>query len=97
MILPHEYGYAVITPDMDGVVMTNTSKEICIDYCTSDYVIVEMIPQVCGFRITIRWHRYHELIRFQNRNNNILWLHWTWAKEYRHKIGKVVYRPNEIK
>lgn len=97
MLDNNKFGYAVMTKELDAYSIADESLEVCKKYCYEGYVVVEQIPYVVGFSFRILFHRYVAPFNFKFGYKNILWLHWSWSKEYLHRKGKVVYRPGGIK
>jgi hypothetical protein len=86
-------GFAVMSPDLKGISIDSASLIDIKPYCKNGDVIVERIPVLCGFSLTIKFMKFWKPIYFRTyAMKNILWIHWIVCKEYRHKTGKIVYR-----
>ena len=88
-------GYAVMTRELDAYSFEDESLESCKRYCRKDCVIVEMIPTPCGFNLRA-WYSPANLGFGYDKYAGMLrlWhLHFQVTKEYRHKIGKIVFDP----
>jgi len=88
-------GFAVMTKDLSAYGFQDENFETCKKYCRNGDVIVKLIPSVCGFSISITWYKFWELFYFKHYPKNILWFHWTYRKEYKHKIGELVYNSEK--
>lgn len=88
-------GYAVMTRELDAYSFEHEYLEKCIEWCRKDCVVVEMIPQVCGFNIRVWWSKYSDGIQYDKYSRWLcLWhLNIQYNKEWCHKKGKIVYDP----
>lgn len=84
-------GYAVMNAALTSISLDGYSIENLKPYCKKGDVIVERVPKVIGFSISICWHKFYKRIYLKYSYKNILWLHWSVDKEYRHKTGKIVH------
>lgn len=92
MLEGYRKGYAVMTPDFEGIGFEHESLEKCKEYCYNGDVIVEAIPKKYGINIEIKWYRPYKWVelRIRRREFNVLWLHVRWWHVYRHKYGREV-------
>lgn len=74
-----ERGYAVMSPDLSGYSIESPHKELCIEYCRNDDVVVERIPSHAGFQIVFYWNPLSIRV----------------SKKYFHKCGKIVHRNHK--
>ncbi|MDD4225987.1 MAG: hypothetical protein PHU98_06325 [Mariniphaga sp.] len=91
MITGKTKGYAVMSEDLNGYSISNINIDVCKQYCRGTDVVVEWLPVVYGFTITLTWNKFYKLKQFPYIRN-IPHLHLSISKEYRHISGKIVYR-----
>jgi hypothetical protein len=100
MLNPQDFGYAVMSKDLQGIGFDGNSLENCKRYCRNDDVIVERIPVVNGFSFKIAFYPWFEKFSKHKLKGFIsIWFlcfNFVVKFEYRHKIGKIVYRPEVI-
>lgn len=94
MLRSNEYGYAVMNTTLDAYSFDHTDLATCKKYCHNGNVIAQRIPTVSGFSILLMWYKWNKLISFKYGMGNLLWLHFSFRKEYLHKTGKIVYRSS---
>ena len=97
MLNNNEYGYAVMSKELDSYSLEDTNFETCKIYCRNGDVIAKQIPYVAGFGIRFVWHKWYKPVEFKRRLRyaNIFWLHIWWHREYLHKTGEIVYRSQQ--
>lgn len=91
MLDSNNFGYAIMGKDLNSYSFEDESLEVCKRYCRGTDVIVEQIPYVTGFTITIEWLKFYKPFRFKYYPKNILWVHWVYRRAYSHKNGKIVF------
>ncbi len=92
MLDSYRRGYAVMTHDLSAFAFESETLEDCKRYCGQGYVIVERIPVVNGFSMTVECRKYyHKWISF-HREFNLFQLHIRFWKHYTHKTGEVVFK-----
>lgn len=94
MLNDYRQGYAVMSSDLKAIAFESENIEDCKKYCRNGDVIAKRIPNVCGFSVRIVWYEFHTPFNFKYKYYNILWLHWSWHKEYLHKTGEIVYKSD---
>jgi len=98
MLNSKDFGYAVMSPDMKGISFESIDLETCKEYCRNGQVIVEQIPAVNGFSISISWHPGSLAVKLHRTSIGIfawfLGINLIVSKEYRHRDGKIVYRSS---
>lgn len=95
MLETYQKGYAVASKDLSGYSFQDESLESCKRCCRDGSVIIEMIPKVVGITLSVWMQRFYDVYYFKYRSKNILWLHWSTSKVYRHKQGRIVCQPNQ--
>lgn len=90
-------GYAVMNKTLTGYSISSEDIETCKRYCRNGDVIVEQIPHVYGICIRIRFYSPWKWFYYDRHADefNIGWLHIQWLREYKHKIGKIVFKSEE--
>lgn len=94
MLNARQKGYAVMNEKLTAISIDGFDIETLKRYCRKGEVIVERIPQIIGYSLTILIYSYYKPISLRGHMKNIFWLHWCVNKEYQHKCGRVVYKPS---
>jgi hypothetical protein len=84
-----------MSADLTGIAIDGYRIDPLKEYCRKGYVIAERIPKVYGFSIRVTWKRWYKPFYFKYSVKNIIWVHFSFQKEYCHKTGNIVYRPPE--
>ena len=87
-------GYAVMNDDLSAYSLDGENLEHLKKYCRKGQVIAERIPNCIGFNFRIfliKWYKPFYFGKYHAKN--ILWFHFDFGKEYKHKTGRIVYIP----
>ena len=78
----NEKGFAVMTNDLSGYSIDGHNINELIPYCRNGDVIVEWLPKVCGFTISVNFYKWYRPMIRKHKN-------------YIHRPGIVVYRSDQ--
>ena len=98
MLGERQRGFAVMDAELSGYTIESEDYETCLRYCRPGYVIIEQIPQRCGFKLSIeRTIKYDKWLKYDKYCNrlDIGKIHIRWDRVYWHVHGKIVYRNEE--
>lgn len=95
MLDSNQPGYAVMSEDRTGISFEDRSLETCKKYCREEDIIVKVTPKVCGFSVRVWLGRYDKLLSYSRfwKYANVFRLNVSWRKEFQHKYGEEVWRP----
>ena len=97
MLDSRERGYAVMSPDFNGIGFTSSNFEDCKRYCFNGDVIVEVTPKKCGFNIRFRYNKRFPLFEFRKYAPKIFFkCQFIFDWEYTHKYGTKVLYTNPL-
>lgn len=97
MLESYQHGYAVMSEDRTGISFDDRSLETCKRYCREGDIIVKATPKVCGFSVRVWLGGYDKPLSYSRfgRYANVFRLNVSWKKEFRHKYGEEVWRPEK--
>ena len=99
MLSEHQFGYAIMSRDLQGIGGEFSDIGTCKKYCFNGDVIVERIPKVCG--IQVEFNIFHFMKKpYVHRSSGFFAIHFMWfylkiRKTKRHVCGAVVYDSKE--
>lgn len=99
MLYNYERGYSVRSRDLHTISFESQSLEDCKQFCRNGSIIVELVPVKCGFNLRVWVSDYNRGLKYDKYANSIcigklvIQVH----PEWKHKIGKIVYDPQENK
>lgn len=97
MLEARERGYAVMSQDLKGISFESTSLDDCKRYCFNGDVIVEAIPERCGFSLRVRFHKTFPWFEFRKYSLKIIFkCQFIFGWEYTHKYEKKVLYTNPL-